>query len=221
MHGDDSHLRSQEVFSKALRLKPPPPPPPLFPLRGFFTRICRSLWSVFQQSFVKYSWHLRFQRLTIRYCSLSITARLAYRSNMDVLSPSDFATLFFTIGWSCLWSPIRTTCLADSELTIGMRVSGSRHIPHSSTMHWMTFPQTCSILLLPAAEQVQRTMRPNFLIAHCSASFISYNWSNQEVYLSSTLNLFLPCMFHKFRKFISLFVESDVSFCTDYSTWFN
>lgn len=131
-------------------------------------------------------------------------ARLAYRSNMDVLSPSDFANLFFTIGWSCIWSPIRTTCLADSELTIGMRVSGSRHIPHSSTMHWMTFSQTCSILLLPAAEQVQRTMRPNFLIAHCSAFFMSYDWSNQEVYLSSTLNLFLPCMFHKCRNFSCL-----------------
>ena len=200
MHGDDSHLRSLEVFSKALRLKNPPRPSSHWgvSLRGYAGLYEASS----NKSFVKYSWHLRFQRLTILYCSLSITARLAYRSNMEVLSPSDFATLFFTTGWSCLWSPIRTTCSADSELTIGMRVSGSRHIPHSSTMHWMTFPQTCSILLLPAAEQVQRTMRPNFLIAHCSASFISYNWHNKKfIYRVRLTNFSLACFISSERFF--------------------
>ena len=120
-------------------------------------------------------------QFTILYCSSSNNAWSENRSNIDVLRPSDLATLFFTIGWSCLWSPISTTCFALDE-TIGIRVSGSRHMPHSSTMHWNTLLHASFILWLPAAEHVQRTIWTYFplcelLIAHFSAAFINWNWT--------------------------------------------
>lgn len=119
-----------------------------------------------------------FLKLTILYCSSSIMwVILAYRSNKEMFKPNDLATLFFTIGWSCLWSPIRTTCSA-LEQAIGTIVSGSVHIPDSSTMHWRMLLLSVTTLLLPEAEQVQRIIwwyRPLQmpLMTHFSASCIN------------------------------------------------
>ena len=53
---------------------------------------------------------------------------------------------------SCLWSPMKTTCNGFVE-TRGISVSGSLHIPASSTIHWM-INVPAPIRRLPAAEHV-------------------------------------------------------------------
>ena len=112
-----------------------------------------------------------YPSLTILYCSSSMNAQLEYRSNKDLFSPNDLATLFVTSGWSCMWSPIRTTWLA-SEQCIGTRVSGSRHMAHSSIMHWKMLHAFLT-LLLPATEQVHSTIPRTLPIIILSASFIA------------------------------------------------
>ena len=93
--------------------------------------------------------------LTILYCSSSILARLESLSNIDTLKPSDIAKLSWMTGCNCLWSPIKTTCLAP-EHVIGTRDSSSMHMPHSSTMHCWIFSQDLVSLGFPDAVHVQR-----------------------------------------------------------------
>lgn len=102
-------------------------------------RIVRNLFSFF-----------KVFNLTIRYCCFNIDVYFSlfpwrwviYLWKSDLLRPRSLAWLFFTIGCSCLWSPIMITCsnllhLSWSSWWVhnGTRDIGSVHIPASSMMH--------------------------------------------------------------------------------------
>ena len=72
---------------------------------------------------------------TILYWVVSMMAFDEYRSNIDRKSPCFLAVESVTIGCSCMWSPTRTIWLGLID-TIGIRLSGSVHIPHSSIISW-------------------------------------------------------------------------------------
>ena len=129
-----------------------------------------SLFSLDIHSYcTKFLWHT----LTILYWTSSIVARLDNRSNIDTPRPKFFATLSWMTGCSCLWSPIRTICLAR-EPVIGITTSGSVLMPHSSTMHCLMLSHDLSILGLPDTTHVQSIIWTAVLwMAHVSAVAIN------------------------------------------------
>ena len=140
--------------------------------------------------------------LTILYCSLSMIARLECLSNIDTFKPSDFATWSWTTGCSCLWSPINTICRA-LEPVIGTSDSGSMHMPHSSTMHCCTLWHEVTILGLPAATHVQRTIcTPDSWRAQRSACPINY--TRDEIYCLRVSNNAITNYMVQYRCSISL-----------------
>ena len=107
---------------------------------------------------------------------------------METLKPSALATWSWMTGCSCLWSPIRTTCLAP-ELVIGTSDSGSKHMPHSSTIHCWILSQELAILGLPAVAHVHRIIwTPDSSRAHRSACPINYKGKKEMYNVDLTLS---------------------------------
>jgi len=90
---------------------------------------------------------------TILYCSVSImTLQLsasasAYLSNIDLFSSAFLASSEAVIGCNCLWSPIKIILFTFGDIpTMGINVSGSVHIPHSSMIIWPEKRKTTLLL---------------------------------------------------------------------------